>query len=111
MLIYKILRADEWADLQAIGQTAGAPIDVADGYIHFSTAEQAAETAAKHFTDVEGLELLAYNIEILGQDLEWEASRGDDLFPHLYAPLRRSQMSWHVPLPLVDGVHQFPADL
>ena len=76
MLIYKIFRADEWAALQAQGETLGAPIDLADGYIHFSTAAQAAETAAKHFAGAEGLYLIACDGEALGDALKWEVSRG-----------------------------------
>ncbi len=109
MLIFKILRASEWADLRAKGETPGAPIDVADGFVHFSTAEQAAETAAKHFAGVDGLMLLAIEADDLGDKLKWEVSRGDALFPHLYGPLRLSDVAWAQPLPLVDGHHQFPA--
>lgn len=107
MLIYKIFRAQEWADLQTHGETAGAPIDVTDGYVHFSTAETVAETAAKYFTGVDGLVLLA--IETDGLDsLKWEPARAGVLFPHLYRNLRMSDVVWDVALPLVDGVHQFP---
>lgn len=109
MLILKIFRADEWADLRANGETQGAPIDVADGYVHFSTAEQAAETAAKHFAGVEDLFLLGVETETLGDDLKWEVSRGDALFPHLYRNLKLSDVAWAQPLPLVNGMHQFPA--
>lgn len=108
MLIYKIFRADEWADLQARGETAGAPIDVADGYVHFSTAAQAGETAAKHFAGVSGLVLLTLEADDLGAALKWEPSRGGALFPHLYRPLRLSDVQASAPLPLVDGVHQLP---
>jgi uncharacterized protein (DUF952 family) len=109
MLIFKIFRADEWAELRAKGETSGAPIDVADGYVHFSTAEQAAETAAKHFAGVEGLFLLGVETDRLDDDLKWEISRGDALFPHLYRNLKLSDVAWAQPLPLVDGVHEFPA--
>jgi uncharacterized protein (DUF952 family) len=111
MLIYKILRADEWAALQAMGETMGAPIDVADGFIHFSTAEQTRETAAKHFAGVEGLILATLDADALGDALKWEVSRGGALFPHLYGPLRRVDIIAHTALPLVDGTHQFPADI
>lgn len=111
MLIYKIFRAPEWAALQAEGETLGAPIDVTDGYVHFSTAEQAAETAAKHFSGEDGLFLLALESARLGTDLRWEPSRGGALFPHLYRPLRMADILWHRPLPLVDGHHQFPKDM
>lgn len=111
MLIYKIFRADEWSALRKRGATEGAPIDVADGYVHFSTAVQAAETAAKHFKDEDGLFLLALDSDALGQDLKWEPSRGGALFPHLYRELRMEDVLWAQPLPLVDGQHQFPAGL
>lgn len=111
MLIYKIFRADEWAALEADGETLGAPVDLADGFVHFSTAEQAAETAAKHFAGADDLVLLAINSESLGDALKWEVSRGGALFPHLYRVLRRSDVLWAKPLPLVDGAHQFPEDM
>lgn len=111
MLIYKIFRAPEWAELEAKGETLGAPIDIADGYVHFSTAQQAAETAAKHFAGVEGLVLLALDADALGDALIWEPSRGGALFPHLYRPLRSTDILWSAPLPLVEGLHQFPTDM
>ncbi|MGK8233465.1 DUF952 domain-containing protein [Roseovarius sp. MS2] len=111
MMIYKILRGPEWAQLRAAGESAGAPIDLADGYVHFSTAEQAAETAAKHFAGAEGLMLVAVAVDRLGEALKWEVSRGGALFPHLYREMRLSDVAWAQPLPLVDGVHQFPAGL
>lgn len=108
MLIYKIFRAPEWEALAADGSTKGAPIDLADGYIHFSTAAQARETAAKHFAGVDGLVLAAVETETLGANLRWEPSRGGQDFPHLYRPLRLSDVVWHKPLPFVDGAHRFP---
>ncbi len=111
MLIYKILRQNEWDALQAQGETAGAPIDVSDGFVHFSTAQQAAETAAKHFANIDGLHLLALEADALGNALKWEVSRGDALFPHLYAPLRLPDVVWSKPLPLKDGMHVFPAEM
>lgn len=111
MLIYKIFRAPEWAQLEAEGETAGAPIDVTDGYIHFSTAEQARETAAKHFAGADGLILAACSANDMGRDLRWEVSRGGAEFPHLYRKLRRSDVLWHGPLPLFEGVHQFPDEM
>ncbi|MEM7631319.1 MAG: DUF952 domain-containing protein [Pseudomonadota bacterium] len=109
MLIYKIFRAPEWAALRANGRTPGAPIDVADGYVHFSTAAQAAETAAKHFAGQDDLFLLAVEADSLGDDLKWEVSRGGAEFPHLYREMQIADVHWAQPLPLVDGVHQFPA--
>ena len=111
MLIFKIFRSDEWAELRAKGETAGAPIDVTDGYVHFSTAEQARETAAKHFAGAEGLFLLGLETDSLGDKLVWEPSRGGALFPHLYRPLKIEDVAWAQPLPLEDDTHQFPAGL
>ncbi|MFU8778652.1 MAG: DUF952 domain-containing protein [Roseovarius sp.] len=111
MMIYKILRGPEWAQLRAAGKSAGAPVDVADGYVHFSTAEQAAETAAKHFAGAEGLMLVAVAVDRLGTALKWEPSRGGALFPHLYREMRLSDVAWAQPLPLIAGLHQFPAGL
>lgn len=108
MLIYKIFRAPEWQVLVDQGETTGAPVDIADGYVHFSTAEQAAETAAKHFAGEADLTLLALEADTLGEALKWEESRGGALFPHLYRSLRMSDVLWSKPLPLVDGQHQFP---
>ena len=110
MLIYKILRAGEWAALREKGETTGAPIDVTDGYIHFSSAEQVAETAAKYFAGEDGLLLLAYEADAL-DGLKWEVSRGGALFPHLYGPLRFSDIRWHCALPIVSGAHAFPEDM
>ncbi|MBR9838294.1 DUF952 domain-containing protein [Salipiger thiooxidans] len=111
MLIYKILRSEEWAALQSENETEGAPIDVADGYVHFSTLEQVRETASKHFDGIEGLYLLALEADDLGPDLKWEPSRGGALFPHLYGPLRLADVRWSRPLPLEVGGHLFPDDM
>ncbi len=111
MLIYKILTADQWADLQTRGQTPGAPIDVADGFVHFSTAEQLAETAAKHFAGQDGLQLLAMDADGLGAALKWEPSRGGALFPHLYGPLALTDVIWSRPMRLGTDGHVLPDDL
>ncbi|OWU84240.1 hypothetical protein ATO6_14495 [Oceanicola sp. 22II-s10i] len=111
MLIYKIFRAPEWAALESAGSTPGAPVDVADGYVHFSTAAQAAETAAKHFAGEEGLVLLALDPDSLAPDLKWEPSRGGQLFPHLYRDLRLTDVLWSRPLPLGPSGHIFPDDM
>ena len=110
MLIFKIFRANEWAALQAQGETRGAPIDLADGFVHFSTAEQTQETAAKHFAGQDGLMLLVLEADAMGPSLKWEVSRGGALFPHLYRALRLDEVIWAKPLPLVDGIHQIPDD-
>ena len=86
-LIYKICPAALWRQAEADGVFRGSPVDLADGFIHFSTAEQAKETAAKHFAGQRDLVLVAVDSETLGGVLQWEPSRGGALFPHLYAPL------------------------
>ena len=108
MLIYKILRAAEWQALKTRGETAGAPVDIADGYVHFSTAEQVRETAARHFAGETGLVLAAFDSDTLGEALKWEPSRGGALFPHLYAPLRLADVAWSQDLPLGPDGHIFP---
>ena len=108
MIVYKIVAAKEWAEAEAAGVFAGAPVDRADGFIHFSTAQQAPETAAKWFAGRGDLTLAAVNTEALGDDLRWEPSRGGALFPHLYAALPMSAVVWSRPLPLgSDGGHVF----
>jgi uncharacterized protein (DUF952 family) len=111
MLIYKIFRTPEWDDLKAKGATQGAPIDLADEFIHFSTAIQAEETASKHFAGVEGLWLAAVEADPLGEALKWEVSRGGAEFPHLYRVLTLEDVAWCQPLALKDGAHLFPAGL
>lgn len=111
MQIYKILRAEEWAELERAGETAGAPIDIADGYIHFSTAEQLAETAARHFAGQDGLILAAFDADALGPALRWEPSRGGALFPHLHAPLCRADVIWHRDMPWQGAAHILPEGL
>ncbi len=106
--IYKILTADQWAELQAKESTDGAPIDIADGYVHFSTAQQVQETAEKYFSEQHGLILAAFHSDELGENLKWEPSRGGDLFPHLYAQLEINKMIWSKPLNWVNGKHVFP---
>jgi uncharacterized protein (DUF952 family) len=110
-MIYKIFRDNEWAELRDSGETAGAPIDLADGFIHFSTARQVHETADKYFADVPDLWLAAFDEEELGEALKWEPSRGGALFPHLFRNLKLSEMTWCVPLPVSGKGHDFPDDL
>lgn len=111
MEIYKIFRGDEWAAFQAAGVTDGAPIDLADGFIHFSTGAQVVETVEKHFADVDGLVILGLNSDPLGDDLKWEPSRGGALFPHLYRPLKMDDVAWQKPLPLGPTGHVFPTEI
>jgi uncharacterized protein (DUF952 family) len=108
--IYKICPEALWRDAERIGRFDGAPIDLADGFIHFSTAEQVRETAAKHFAGQEGLLLVAIDESRLPDGCKYEISRNGELFPHLYAPLDMSAVLWSKPLPLgADGAHVFPA--
>ena len=108
MKIYKILLPSEWYVLEKIGQTSGAPIDVSDGYIHFSTAQQLLETASKHFAKVPKLKILTCDSNSMQEDIKWEPSRGGDLFPHLYRDLVISDVEWHVTVKLGAQGHIFP---
>jgi uncharacterized protein (DUF952 family) len=111
-IIYKISPRAAWRAAEAEGRFIGAPIDLADGYIHFSAAHQVAETAAKHFRGQADLVLAAIDAERLGTALRWEPSRGGDLFPHLYGPLPMSAVTAVVDLPLgADGAPIVPEPL
>jgi uncharacterized protein (DUF952 family) len=108
--IYKICNAAAWLAAERVGEFAGALIDLADGYIHFSAADQVEETAAKHFAGERDLVLVAVDADALGPALKWEPSRGGALFPHLYGRLSLTAVRWIKPLPLgPDGRHVFPA--
>lgn len=107
MLIYKILRDAEWRALEDAGESAGAAVDRADGFVHLSTAAQVEETARRHFAGEQGLWLLAFEASAVGDALRWEPSRGGQLFPHLYGPLRRAEVLWARPLPLTPDGHDF----
>ena len=108
--IYKIAPAALWREAEALGRFEGAPVDRADGFIHFSAAEQLRETAARHFAGIDDLLLVAVEAEAMGPALKWEPSRGGALFPHLYAPLALAHVRSVEPLPRgEDGVHIFPA--
>ena len=109
--LYKILRADEWSALRRDGRTDGAPIDLQDGYVHLSAADQVRETAAKHFAGAGDLMLLAIPSDRLGGDLRWEPSRGGADFPHLYRELRLSDVEWAQPLPPGADGHAFPENV
>jgi uncharacterized protein (DUF952 family) len=109
-MIYKILPLAAWDDALAKGRFDGSSIDLQDGYIHFSTAAQAQETAAKHFRGQRGLVVVAVEAEALGDALRWEPSRGGQLFPHLYGPLDPALAKGVAEAPLgADGVPQLGA--
>ena len=107
--IYKICDTALWREAERAGVFIGAPVDHKDGYIHFSAADQAAETAARHFAGRDNLLLVAVDAAALGSALRYEASRGGALFPHLYGTLPVSAVRWVKPLRLGgDGRHVFP---
>jgi len=108
-LVFKIVPEDMWRASVPTGRFAGSPVDLRDGYIHFSTAAQVKETAARHFSGQAGLQLVAVSVAALGDALRWKPSRGGDLFPHLYGELPMSAVLSVAPLPLgADGTHEFP---
>ena len=109
-LIYHMCRADEWRAAQASGSYAGSAQDLADGFIHFSNADQVKQSAAKHRAGQDGLVLLAVHTAKLGDALKWEESRGGQLFPHLYGKLSVDAVAWAKDLPLDEsGAHRFPS--
>lgn len=108
MLIFKIFRRAEWDAMKVAGQSLGAPLDLADGYIHLSGTPQLAETAARHFANQSDLVLVACDPTRLGAALKWEPSRGGALFPHLYRALVMADVVWDKSLPLGATGHIFP---
>lgn len=108
MLIFKIFRRAEWDALKAAGHSLGAPVDLADGFVHFSGPAQLAETVEKYFGGQSDLVLVACDPARLGAALKWEASRGGALFPHLYRALTMADVVWDKSLPLGATGHIFP---
>ncbi len=107
--IYKICAQASWREAEGCGLYRGSDADMRDGFIHFSTAAQVAETAAKHFAKQADLVLVAVDGDALGPALKWEPSRGGDLFPHLYAALPVAAARWARALPdEVDGRRALP---
>lgn len=107
--IYKICPTALWRDAERAGTFRGSALDIEDGFIHFSTAAQAIETAAKHFAGQRDLVLASVDTAALGDRLKWEPSRGGALFPHLYGDLDLAAVTRIDPLPLGDdGHHEFP---
>lgn len=92
---FKILTAEQWTSFQRDGLFHGAPVDIADGYIHMSTSDQLAETLAKHFAGQINLTIAEIDLSLFGDELKWEVSRGGALFPHLYAPLPMAAVVGH----------------
>ena len=112
--VYKIAQADAWDEAERAGVFGGAPVDLADGFIHFSTAAQLRATAAKHFAGQSALVLAAIDgaaLDAMGDVYRYEPSRGGDLFPHLYAPLPMDAVLWSEVLPWDGEAHRFPRGL
>jgi uncharacterized protein (DUF952 family) len=110
--IYKICTVSEWREAELGGRYRGSAVDRRDGFIHFSTAAQAAGTAARHFAGRHDLLLVTVDAGALGDKLRWEPSRGGLLFPHLYGDLPLTAVRSVAPLPLgADGQHVFPHGL
>ncbi len=108
-IVYKIVGQDQWREALDKGVFDGAPVDLADGFIHFSTGAQVRETARRHFAGQTDLLLVAFDSDALGPELKFEPSRGGDLFPHLYGPLDPALALSVTPLPIdEDGAHRFP---
>ena len=111
MLIYKIFLPDQWKDFTDCGRTKGAPVDIADGYIHFSTATQVKETITKHFSGYKDVVLAACETDKLSTDLKWEPSRGGQDFPHLYRELLITDIEWHRHIKRKNGDYPLPEDI
>ena len=103
MTAYKVLTGIEMATLEASGTFAGAAIDLADGYIHLSTADQLTETVDKHFAGLEDLHVAAIDLSAQDDPVKWEESRGGQLFPHLYGPLLLNTVVAYGPLKRDDA--------
>lgn len=109
LVAYKVLTGPQMAELEAHGTFAGAPVDLADGYVHLSTASQLGETIDRHFAGQDGLHLVAVDLEALAEAVKWEPSRGGHLFPHLYALLPLSAALAYGPLERAsDGSLRLP---
>jgi uncharacterized protein (DUF952 family) len=107
--IYKICERALWEEWQRSGIFPGSGADLRDGFVHFSTAAQVRDTAARHFAGAANLMLVAVDAAVLKGALKWEASRGGELFPHLYGALPLTAVIWAEPLPLgADRRHMFP---
>ena len=98
LVAFKVLTGPQMAVLEADGVFAGAPIDLADGYVHLSTADQVTETVDKHFAGQTDLHVAAVDLAVLGQAVKWEPSRGGALFPHVYAALPLNAVLAYGPL-------------
>ncbi len=108
-IVYKICDRRRWEAAEKVGRFSGAEIDIEDGFIHFSTADQLPSTLALHFKGRNNLVLVAVDAVGLGEEIFYEEARGGTLFPHLYQPLSMKHVLWVKPLPLdKTGVHIIP---
>jgi uncharacterized protein (DUF952 family) len=109
LFAYKLLDLPSWQAWREAGTFTGSPDDIRDGYIHLSTAEQTAETAAKYFSVTDPLVVAMVDLAAVRETLRWEPSRGGALFPHVYGPIPYDAVSGHSILRLgPDGRHVFP---
>jgi len=109
LIAYKVLTGPQMTVLETDGVFAGAPSDLADGYVHLSAADQVTETVDKHFTGQTGLHVAAVDLAVLGDAVKWEPSRGGALFPHIYAPLPLNAVLAYGPLERdADGAVRLP---
>jgi uncharacterized protein (DUF952 family) len=109
-LIFKICPKGDWQRAEALGRFTGSPLDMADGFIHLSSASQVCETAARHFAGQTDLVLVAVDAEALGAALKWELSRGGALFPHVYGDVPVKAAVWVGPLLWDGSSHVFPPE-
>jgi uncharacterized protein (DUF952 family) len=110
-VVYKIIDIDAWREAEAAGVFMGAAIDLKDGYIHLSTASQVKETARLHFAGAANLLLVAIDETVIAGNLKWEASRGNQLFPHVYGHIHPADILWAKPLPWNGDTHIFPPEV
>ena len=108
MIIYKILRHDEFSILETEGEICGSSKDIIDGFIHFSTREQIRETLLKHYSLDQSLVLMAVETDSVLENLKWEKSRSDQMFPHLYSKLNFNSAIWFSPIELAEDRHILP---
>ena len=108
MIIYKVLRHDEFTTLEKEGKTSGSTKDMSDGFIHFSTKEQVRETLSTHFSLERKLVLMAVETHTVLENLKWEKSRSDQIFPHLYSKLDFDSAIWFAPIEVDEDKHILP---
>ena len=111
MLIFKVLKEEEFVELQKKRSSIGSPKDLTDGFIHFSTTEQIHETLTKHYNLELSLVLMAVEVASVAKNLKWEKSRSDQMFPHLYSKLDFDSALWFAPIELAGNTHIIPSGI